>query len=152
MATEELKKIIKEGEKKIDAAGTGADINNSSESIKKLEDEGKVKDKQIADLKFSNEFQVLESKYPLAKEHQDVIRQKVDAGYSVEDAVVSVLTKENKLKTADQITAENNKGADLGGSSRTPNLNSTTGTKEKSAEELGKELQEFERKGEFRLG
>lgn len=46
---------------------------------------------------FYSGFSDTVSKYPNASEHKDAIKEKVLAGYSVEDATVSVLNKEGKL-------------------------------------------------------
>ena len=49
---------------------------------------------------FYKDFSANVSKYPTAAEYQDKILEKVKAGYSTEDAMVSVLNKEGKLTTA----------------------------------------------------
>ncbi len=46
---------------------------------------------------FYKDFSTNVSKYPGASEFQDKILEKVKAGYSTEDAMVSVLNKEGKL-------------------------------------------------------
>jgi hypothetical protein len=46
---------------------------------------------------FFKEFSTLTSKHPAAAEHQDAILEKVKAGYTPEDATVSVLNAEGKL-------------------------------------------------------
>jgi hypothetical protein len=46
---------------------------------------------------FFKDFSTQSSKYPGAAEHQDKILEKFNAGYSLEDAVVSVLNTEGKL-------------------------------------------------------
>lgn len=153
--TTELKKILNEDGTEKDTATPGAgDINNDNDkALKESQTQLKRKDEEIADLKFNNEFKDQVATFPLAKDHEDDIKAKVKAGYSTEDATVAVLQKEGKLKTADQISSEENKGTDLGG--RTPpnnNLDKKDNGAEKTADELAEELKEFERKGEFKLG
>jgi len=48
---------------------------------------------------FYKDFSANVSRYPAASEYQDKILEKVKAGYSTEDAMVSVLAKEGKLST-----------------------------------------------------
>lgn len=48
-------------------------------------------------LKFTEEFSGVTSKFPQATELKDKIREKVKAGYSTEDATVAVLNAEGKL-------------------------------------------------------
>lgn len=149
--SEELKKIINgTDENKNNASGT-EDINNLKTSLEKSESERKEAEAKLADANFTNEFNTIAGTYPLAKDHEDDIKAKVKAGYTVEDATIAVLGKQNKLQTADQIASDENKGRDLGGPSvRTPDLTKKADG-EKTTEELAKELQEFEAKGEFKL-
>lgn len=49
------------------------------------------------DRDFYKDFGQTSSKYPGAQEYQEQIREKVVAGYSVEDATVAVLNREGKL-------------------------------------------------------
>lgn len=153
MANEELKKIIDEGTKENENNASGTEvINNLKTSLEKSETEKKEIADQLADSQFQNGFNEILGTYPLAKDHESEIKEKVAKGYTVEDAAIAILGKQNKLKTADQITAEENKGTDLGGNTvRTPDLSKKSDSAEKTAEELAEELKEFERKGEFRL-
>lgn len=48
---------------------------------------------------FYKDFSANVTKYPNASEYQDKILEKVKAGYSTEDAMVSVLAKEGKLNS-----------------------------------------------------
>lgn len=54
------------------------------------------------DLGFYKGFNQVTSKYQGAGEYQDKIREKVLAGYDVEDATVAVLAKEGKLQAPAQ--------------------------------------------------
>ena len=67
---------------------------------------------EIATLKKENEFNsgladVLSS-HPAAKDHKDEIKQKVLAGYSVEDATFAVLGKAGKLGASAPVVAPQN--------------------------------------------
>lgn len=61
----------------------------------------KERDEQLAkankEIDFFKNFSPLTSKYQAAGEFQDKIKEKVMAGYEVEDATVAVLSKEGKL-------------------------------------------------------
>ena|SRR3990167_2345209 len=65
-----------------------------AEAKAKLEEE-KAKAEKERD--FFKDFSSQSSKYPKATEHQDAIWEKVQKGYSTEDAIVSTLAKEGKL-------------------------------------------------------
>src|SRR3990167_3240662 len=65
-----------------------------AEAKAKLEEE-KAKAEKERD--FFKDFSSQSSKYPKASEHQDAIWEKVQKGYSTEDAIVSTLAKEGKL-------------------------------------------------------
>jgi len=62
------------------------------------------RDDQLAkankEIDFFKNFSPLTSKYQAAGEYQDRIKEKVMAGYEVEDATVAVLSKEGKLITS----------------------------------------------------
>ena len=60
----------------------------------KLEVERDTAKKEV---EFYSAFSNTTDKYPNAKEYKDKIKEKVLAGYSVEDAAVAVLAKEGKL-------------------------------------------------------
>lgn len=49
---------------------------------------------------FFKDFSGNIAKYPQATEYQDVIKEKVMSGYTVEDATIAVLAKEGKLTQA----------------------------------------------------
>ena len=67
---------------------------------KKLEAERNTAKKEV---EFYSAFSDSTDKYPNAKEFKEQIKEKAMSGYSVEDAVVSVLAKEGKL-TMPQMT------------------------------------------------
>lgn len=89
-------------------------------------------------------------KYPAASEHMDAIKEKVMAGYSVEDATVSVLNAEGKLTPqAQEVPADT--GTALGGSATTPPLSGESKpVGEMTQEERRAALIEADRRGELR--
>jgi hypothetical protein len=50
----------------------------------------------LKDADFYKNFSTVSSKYTGASEYQDKIREKVNAGYDLEDATISILAKEGK--------------------------------------------------------
>lgn len=146
----EIKEIInKEKKEEIKAEVENPEIKNIKSTLEKSEQEKSQMKKEISDLKFTNDFNAVAVTYPHAREFGDKIHEKVMQGYSVEDATVSVLAKENKLITADQIKEEENKGKGLGGSA--DNVRFDKSSKEKSLDELKKDFQDMETRGEIRL-
>src|SRR6185295_10830987 len=79
-------KVILTSKERDELAKAKADLEAQNSSIAKERD-------------FYKDFSVNISKYPNASEYQDKILEKVKAGYSTEDAMVSVLAKEGKLTT-----------------------------------------------------
>ena len=67
------------------------------EALAKVQTETEAKAQLEKERDFYKDFSVNISKYPNASEYQDKILEKVKAGYSTEDAMVSVLNKEGKL-------------------------------------------------------
>lgn len=80
-----LSKGKKEAEEKAD-----------TEAKARMEAEDRVKAAE-KETSFYKDFSGSITKYPNAGEYQDVIKEKVMSGYSVEDATVSVLAREGKL-------------------------------------------------------
>lgn len=97
------------------------DLSNKVGTVSQERDEALAKaQKAEADvqakereLQFSNSFVDLVSQYPSAKEHKDDIKAKVLAGYTTEDATVSVLAKAGKL------TSTHERESPAGGSAST---------------------------------
>lgn len=121
----------------------------------KDEAEAKVKTEADARLKAEKErdfyrgFSQVSSKYPAATEYQDQILEKVNGGYTLEDAAVSILAKEGKFGGTNQPVAEFRPDNPAGGSATT--AMSDTGQKsveEMSREEVRAELMEREKRGE----
>ena len=72
--------------------------NIEKETLTKAKAEADKKAEELAkERDFFKDFSANVSKYPSASEYQDQILEKVKAGYSTEDAMVSVLNKEGKL-------------------------------------------------------
>ena len=94
-----------EGRNKIQERLT--DLSNKVKLTAKERDEQsalvKNQAEEIAQLKrdneFNNSFSEVSGKFSNASQFKDKIREKVLAGYSVEDATVSVLNREGKLST-----------------------------------------------------
>lgn len=88
-------------------------VSNLTETLKTEREEKAKSDQAKADAEaraiaaekerdFYSSFSDSTSQYPQASEYKDAIKEKVLAGYSVEDATVSVLAKEGKLTSAPQ--------------------------------------------------
>jgi hypothetical protein len=67
------------------------------EALSKAQAEAEARAKAEKERDFYKDFSANVSKYPSASEYQDKILEKVNAGYSTEDAMVSVLVKEGKF-------------------------------------------------------
>lgn len=140
-------------------------INRTEERIKKLSstvrtvaterDEANAKAETEATARLAAEkerdfyasFSTNTSKFPAASEHIDAIKEKVLAGYSVEDATVSVLNAEGKLMPQAEIAPNVDSG--IGGSAATPSLNTADKpVGEMSREEKRTALLEADKRGE----
>lgn len=98
---------------------------------------------------FFKEFSSTNAKYPAASEYQDQIKEKVLAGYTVEDATVSVLNKEGKFTPTVQQAPQQNVA---GGSA--PNQVLQTGNKpvsDMSRDERRQALVEAEARGDISI-
>lgn len=83
-------------------------LKDLSEKVRLTAEERDEKDKLLTEqtsklasaekeTEFYKNFNALSAKYPGASEYQDAIKEKVNAGYDPDDAVVAVLAKEGKL-------------------------------------------------------
>lgn len=106
-------------------------------------------DRQAAlkDAEFYKNFNTTASKYQGAAEHQDKIREKVMAGYDIEDATVSVLNKEGKFSPQPQVQRE----SPTGGSATTTLTSGEKSVKEMTQAERLAGLAEAERRGDLGL-
>lgn len=110
----------------------------ATEAQKKAEEAAALAQK---DLDFFKNFSTLSPKYQNAAEYQDKIKEKVTAGYEVEDAIISVLNKEGKFIPPQ--VPETPKDSPAGGSAT--NAITAAGEKplgEMNREELRSKLQE----------
>jgi hypothetical protein len=142
-------------------------INRKDKRIKSLSEKYESSEKEKAELAKAKEeaeakataaqkdadffkgFSQVSSKYQGAGEYQDKIREKVMAGYDVEDAAISILAKEGKLQGAPTPTPRDTAA---GGSASM----GITGGMEKSPDEMTQDerlatLKDMESKGELRL-
>ena len=67
------------------------------DALLKAQTEADARVKAEKERDFYKDFSANVSKYPSASEYQDKILEKVNAGYSTEDAMVAVLVKEGKF-------------------------------------------------------
>ena len=111
---------------------------------KNLETERDTAKKEV---EFYSAFSDTTDKYPNAKEFKDKIKEKVLAGYSVEDAAVAVLAKEGKL-TMPQPTPDNPAG---GSATNLPNTGEPKPLKDMSLEEKRAEVIKAVDKGDISL-
>lgn len=68
------------------------------EAETKLKVETEAKSKVEKERDFFRDFSQVSSKYPKATEYQDQILEKVNSGYTAEDAALAILAKEGKLQ------------------------------------------------------
>lgn len=98
-------KIEDNAEEKLKAKNRFEKLSEKVIITSKERDDAIAKAKSESDARISSEkerdfykdFSANSSKYPNASQFQDKIFEKVKAGYSTEDAMVSVLAKEGKL-------------------------------------------------------
>ena len=116
---------------------------------KAKEEEAKARVSAEKERDFFKNFNQVSAKYQGASEYQDKILEKVNAGYSVEDATTSILIKEGKYNPA-QPKVESEKAA--GGSATTTIKGSDDKTPEKmSQDERRAALLDYEAKGQLSL-
>ena len=132
---------------------------------KSVEELTKERDDAKKETEFYTNFSAVSDKYPDATEFKDDIKEKVNAGYSMEDAAVAILVREGKYKAPtlegtvevkdDEKTVEGSDETPAGGSAVNP---SPTGEKTIEAiisdgtqEEKRAALIEEEKKGNLGL-
>lgn len=84
---------IKNLSSKVRETSTERDEAKAAAEVAKAEAEANAKERD-----FFKGFSAISEKYPGATEFQDAILEKVNAGYSTEDAAVSVLNANGKLQ------------------------------------------------------
>jgi len=88
------------------------------EAVAKAKEESDAKlASALKDAEFYKNFSTVSSKYTGASDFQEQIREKVNAGYDLEDATVSVLNREGKFSPS--VTAPIKAGSPAGGSATT---------------------------------
>ena len=120
-----------------------------AEKIKLEEESAKASGLQ-KEVEFLNSFGDQLTKYPDAASHRDQIKEKVLKGYSIEDATVSTLASEGKLKPKEQETTIDN----VAGGSAAVNQPLTGEQKkvsEMSKDEKRAKLLEAEQRGDISL-
>ena len=156
-----------EEEFELDLDENQENINKVEKRIKSLSEKVKLTSEERDELKGLNEnlttekanlskerdfykgFNQVSTKYPGAHEYQDKILEKVNAGYDVEDATISILAKEGKYNPASP-PVEIEKAA--GGSAATALKGNDSKTpQEMSQDERRAMLLEMESKGELSL-
>ena len=156
-----------EEEFELDLDENQENINKVEKRIKSLSEKVKLTSEERDELKGLNEnlttekanlskerdfykgFNQVSTKYPGAHEYQDKILEKVNAGYDVEDATISILAKEGKYNPS-QPKEEIEKAA--GGSAATALKGNDSKTpQEMSQDERRAMLLEMESKGELSL-
>lgn len=88
------------------------------------------------------------AKYPDASSYKDAIKEKVMAGYTVEDATISTLAKEGKLTGAPQQQVEREVVAG-GSATNPPSQGGAKPINEMSREELRQALVDAEQRGDI---
>ena len=143
--TVEEKNQLEERMKNLVGGKKEAEAKAESEAKARLEAEAKLAQNE-KEINFLNSFSDSIAKYPSAPEYKDKIKEKVMAGYSVEDATISILHAEGKLSP---VRHESNVA---GGSAAT---NITTGgnktVQEMTSAERWETLKEAERRGDIGL-
>lgn len=109
----------------------------------RAEEEARLKAEKERD--FYKDFSANISKYPNASGYQDKILEKVKAGYSTEDAMISVLVKEGKL-TSEPAAIET---PQVEGGSATTTLGGVKGLDEMTPSEKLSALAEADKAGDL---
>lgn len=133
-------------------------IKNLSEKVKLTSEERdqlaktkeeleKEKNTLAKEVEFFKNFNPLVSKYSEAANYQDKIREKVLAGYDVEDATISILAKEGKFSSP-QPKMESPVG---GSATNTIKANADKPIQEMNRDELRSALLEAEKRGDLFL-
>lgn len=149
----EMDKIEAETEEKLQTKDRFQKLSEKGYQTAKERDEAIAKAKTEADNRikaekerdFYKDFSQVSSRYPQAASYQDKILEKVNSGYTTEDATISILAKEGKLQP---ITADTRSYNVAGGSAST--AMSDTGEKpikDMSQDERRNALMQAEKEG-----
>ncbi len=126
---------------------TTAQEKEAAEAARKAAEEARTLAEKERD--FFKNFSQVSSRYPNAAQFQDLILEKVNKGYDMEDAAIAVLSKEGKLGSEPQPTPQPESPA--GGSAATV-IKGDAADKpldEMSVAEKRSALEELEKKGEI---
>ena len=115
------------------------------EALSKAQADAEAKVKAEKERDFYKDFSANVSKYPGASEYQDKILEKVNSGYSTEDAMVAVLVKEGKFTSE---TIQPDKPQVEGGSATTA-MSGDKSLNDMSATEKLEALKEAEKSGDL---
>lgn len=126
---------------------TEAERDELAQAKEALEQEKAALEKELS---FHSTYADSLAKYPSASEYKDAIKEKVLAGYDMEDAMVAVLAREGKFVGNPVVESAPEIASPVGGSA----TNSITTESEKSPSDMTQEekraqLQEIEDKGEL---
>lgn len=151
----ELNTIEIENEKKLKVKNRFEQLSGDNIVLRKEKDEAEAKIKAEAEARaqaekerdFYKNFSTLSSKYPGATEYQDKIKEKVDLGYSEEDATLAVLAKEGKLPQVQAPEIPVVYGEVAGGSAPTV-MEGDKGLGDMNLEEKRNALMEADKRGE----
>lgn len=153
MAEKKIEDIIVEEESKEDITNkTEKRITDLTGKIKTVADERdterKARETAERERDFFASFADTIAQYPVAKDHKDAIKSKVMAGYTVEDATVSVLAKEGKLNNTPK---EVERETPAGGSSVNLPTKGSKGISEMTQAERRQALVDAEGRGDLGL-
>lgn len=110
---------------------------------------------RLATYEFKEKLGEVSKTYPHVTEFEEEISNKVKDGYSIEDASIIILNKNNRLQTAEQVARQANQGGSsgFGGSMDNPpprDRKDPVPGEPGSADFYAKRFQELEAKGEIR--
>lgn len=139
-----VEKRIKDLSEKTKTAYTERD-----EAKAAAEKEAAEKAAALKDVDFYKNFSTVSSKYQGSAEYQDKIREKVNAGYDLEDATISILAKEGKYAPQAAVV---DKESPAGGSAvNTIKTNTDKPLNEMSRDEMRQKLTEAQNRGDLGL-
>ncbi len=151
LGDDKSKEIISRKDKKIDSLSEKLGNTEKEKALLAEEKQKETLARQTAEKErdFLKGFGKVSTKYPGASEFQDKILEKVNLGYDVEDATISILAKEGKYTPSTQPLVRESAA---GGSAATGIADPAEKKPEQmSRAELRSQLLDLESKGEFKL-
>lgn len=150
---EEENDVIQQNDEEINK--TQERITNLSSKVKEAstqrDDALKVADEAKREAGFYRDFADMIPKYQAASEYKDSIREKVMAGYSVEDATVAVLNAQGKLTPAAPLPPTPPAPAAGGSATYSPPQMADKPIHEMTRDEKRAQLVELEKRGDISL-